>query len=277
VAGDNRLTGLKGRATEAIAAIGSHPQYEFPYGLTTPGGYALVASRYIHEYGIRPEQLAAIPVTQRYHAGLHPLAHMQAPISIEDVLESRFIASPLRLLDCCPNSDGGAAVIVSAADAACDLPGGGVEILGAGQGHTHEFIIGAPSLLSFGSHDSARRAFETAGLTPADIDFAEVYDSFTITLVVELESMGFFEKGEAAHAAAAGCFRIDGSLPCNTHGGLLSYGHSGAAGGLFHFIEAVDQLRLRAGPRQVPRPRYGMVHGSGGILAAHCSIILGAS
>ncbi len=276
VAGDNRLSGLRGRATEAIAAIGSHPQFEFPYGLTTPGGYALIASRYMHEYGVTPEQLAAIPVTQRCHAMLHPLAHMRKAITAEDVLASRFIASPLRLLDCCPNSDGGAALVVSAPDAAADAPDGRVEILGVGQGHTHEFVIGAPSLLEFGSHDSAARAFGRAGLTPADVDFVEIYDSFTITVTIELESMGFFDKGEAGPAAASGELAIGGRLPCNTHGGLLSYGHSGAAGGLFHFVEAVDQLKGRAGERQVADARCGMVHGSGGILAAHCSVLLGA-
>jgi acetyl-CoA acetyltransferase len=275
VAGDNRLSGLRGRATSAIAAIGSHPQFEFPYGLTTPGAYALVASRYMHEYGIAQEQLAAIPVTQRKHAGMHPLAHHRAPISIEDVLKSRFIATPMRLLDCCPNSDGGAALVVSAHDAAADLPDGRVAILGSGQGHTHEFIIGAPSLTHFGSTKSAHHAFGRAGVSPADIDIAEIYDSFTITVAVELESMGFFEKGEAGPAAAAGDLAIGGRLPCNTHGGLLSYGHSGAAGGLFHFVEAVEQLRGRCGGRQVNEAQLAMVHGSGGILAAHCSIVLG--
>src|SRR6185503_18106907 len=114
-----------------------------------------------------------------------------------------------------------------------------VELLGAGQGHTHEHILAAPSLVEFGCKKSAAQAFERAGVGPAEIDVAEIYDSFTITLAVELESMGFFRKGEAGPAAAAGELSFTGSLPCNTHGGLLSYGHSGAAGGMFHVVEAV--------------------------------------
>jgi len=275
VAGDNRLSGLRDRAGGVIAASGTHPEFEHPYGATVPAAYAIIANRYLHEYGVAIDALATIPVTQRRHAGLHPLAHKRNPISVEDVLSSRMIASPLRLLDCCPNSDGGAALLVSSASAAADTRNSRVAILGAGQGTTHEYLIGAPSLTEFGCKDSAKQAFSRAEVAPNDIDVAEIYDSFTITLAVELESMGFFEKGAAGPAAAAGELGIGGRLPCNTHGGLLSYGHSGAAGGLFHFVEAVEQLRRTAGLRQVADAELALVHGDGGILAAHCSVILG--
>jgi acetyl-CoA acetyltransferase len=275
VAGDNRLSGLRGNAGSTIASLGAHKQWEAPWGLTVPSAYALVASRYMHEYGVAPEQLAAIPVTQRYHASLHPKAHKRKPITIEDVLTSRMIASPLRLLDCCPNSDGGAALVISAADAARDAPDGSVGILGAGQGHTHEYIVAAPSLTQFGCKESSARAFQRAGVTPSDMDFAQIYDSFTVTLAVGLESVGLFEKGEAGHAAANGELRLGGRLPCNTHGGLLSFGHSGAAGNMWHFVEAVEQLRGTCGERQVNNAKLGFVHGDGGILATHCSVILG--
>jgi acetyl-CoA acetyltransferase len=275
VAGDNRLSGLRSGAGAALASLGAHKQWELPWGLTVPAAYALVADRYLHEYNVAVEQLAAIPVTQRRHASLHPLAHKRTPITVEEVLASRMIAAPLRLLDCCPNSDGGAALIVSAADVARDSRDGRVAILGAGQGHTHEYIVAAPSLTHFGCKQSAARAFERAGVGPADIDFAEIYDSFTITLAVGLESVGLFEKGEAGAAAARGDLALGGKLPCNTHGGLLSFGHSGAAGGLFHFVEAVEQLRGSCAERQVADAELAFVHGDGGILAAHCSIILG--
>ena len=275
VAGDNRLSGLRDRAGATIASLGAHKQWELPYGVTVPAAYALVASRYLHEYGVSPEQLAAIPVTQRYHAGLHEKAHKRAAISVEDVLASRVIASPLRLLDCCPNSDGGAALVVSAAAAAADARDARVTVLGAGQGHTHEYIVAAPSLTQFGCKQSAAQAFGRAGVKPADIDFAEIYDSFTVTLAVGLESVGLFEKGEAGVAAARGDLRLGGRLPCNTHGGLLSFGHSGAAGGLWHFVEAVEQLRGACRERQVKDAELAFVHSDGGILAAHCSIILG--
>jgi acetyl-CoA acetyltransferase len=274
-AGDNRLSGLRGRASSVIAAAGTHAEFEYPYGATVPSAYALIASRYMHEYGVTADSLAAIPVTQRKHASLHPLAHKRMPITVADVLSSRMIASPLRLLDCCPNSDGGAALVVSAADAAADTRHASVAILGVGQGTTHEYLIGAPSLTEFGCKQAAQQAFARAGVEPKDIDVAEIYDSFTITLAVELESMGFFPKGAAGPAAAAGELAIGGRLPCNTHGGLLSYGHSGAAGGLFHFVEAVAQLRGTAAGRQVEDARLAFVHGDGGILAAHCSVILG--
>jgi acetyl-CoA acetyltransferase len=274
VTGDTRLSGLPPGGAAALLAQVGHAEFEQPYGISVPAAYALVARRYMHDYGVTAEQLASIAVTQRAHAGLHPHAHMREPITVADVLASRPIAEPLRLLDCCLVSDGAAAVVVSKAGAACgsEPP---VAILGSGQGHTHEHLFAAPSLTDFGCAVSARQAFARAGIGPADIDVAEIYDSFTITLMVELESMGFFRKGEAGPAAQAGALGLGGTLPCNTHGGLLSYGHSGAAGGMFHVVEAVHQLRGRAEKRQVADAEFAFVHGDGGILSAHCSLVLG--
>jgi acetyl-CoA acetyltransferase len=272
--GDNRLTGMsRDGAVAALAEVG-HPQFERPYGISVPAAYALVAQRYLHEFGATPEQLAAIAVEHRRHAGRHPHAHKRDPITVDDVMRSRVICSPLRLLDCCLVSDGGAAIVVSAPDAARDTRAP-IRVLGMGQGHTHEHIVAAPSLTDFGCKDSSRRAFAQAGLGPADIDVALIYDSFTITLLVELESIGFFERGEAGAAALAGELGLQGRLPCNTHGGLLSFGHSGAAGGMFHAVEAVQQLRAEAADRQVAGAELAFVHGDGGILSAHCSLVLG--
>ena len=273
VTGDNRLTGLRsGEATAILSEVG-HPEFEQPYGVSVPAAYALVAQRYMHEYGVEPEHLAAIAVTQRAHAALHPHAHMRSLITVDDVMNSRLICEPLRLLDCCLISDGGAAVVVSAREHPSSAEGA-IFIRGVGQGHTNEHITWAPSLNQLGCEASARRAFQRAGITPANIDVAEIYDSFTITLAVELESMGFFPEGEAARAATAGELSLTGSLPCNTHGGLLSYGHSGAAGGMFHVVESVRQLRGAAGNRQVDGAQFAFVHGDGGILSAHCSLVL---
>jgi acetyl-CoA acetyltransferase len=166
-------------------------------------------------------------------------------------------------------------VVVSAAETAPDLAKARIALLGRGQGQTHEHITAAPSLTEFGCSRSAGTAFAQAGLSPSDISVAEIYDSFTITLLIELESIGFFEKGAAGWAIARGETTFGGCLPCNTHGGLLSYGHSGAAGGLFHAVEAVRQLRGKAGPRQVPDAETAFVHGDGGILSFHCSLVLG--
>ena len=275
VTGDNRLTGLsRDGAVAALVDVG-HAQFERPFGMSVPAAYALVAQRYQHEFGVTPEQLAAIAVEQRRHAGRHPKAQKREPITVADVLASKLIATPLRLLDCCLVSDGGAAVVVSSRTAAADTRGKAVEVMGAGQGHTHEHIVAAPSLTDFGCKISSARAFARAGVTTADIDVAMIYDSFTITLLVELESIGFFERGEAGPAAERGELGLGGSLPCNTHGGLLSYAHSGAAGGMFHVVEAMHQLRGTAAARQVEGARLAFVHGDGGILSAHCSLVLG--
>jgi len=274
VTGDNRLTGMPpGGAVAALAHFG-HPQFERPYGMTIPACYALVAQRYMAEFGITREQLSAVAVTQRGYAGLHPGSQLKSPISVEDVYNSRLIASPLRLLDCAPISDGGAALLLSNLDRLPDR-NRAISILGAGQKHTHEHITAAPSLTDFGCKESARIAFQQARVTPREIDVAEIYDSFTITLLIELESMGFFPKGEAGAAAESGELGPAGRLPCNTHGGLLSYGHPGAPGGMYHIVEAVSQLRGDAGVRQVKGSALAFVHGDGGVLSAHCSLILG--
>lgn len=275
VTGDNRLTGmLRDGAVAALAGFG-HPQFEQPYGMSIPAAYGMVAQRYMYEFGLTAEQMAAVAVVERKHAGRHPQAQMRDPLTLDDVLNSRMIAAPLRLLDCCLVSDGAAAVVISAGETRADLPKPAVGILGAGQGHTHEHIVAAPSLTDFGCKQAASLALRRAGLGVSDIDVAEIYDSFTITLIVELESMGFFPRGEAGPAIAQGALELDGILPCNTHGGLLSYGHSGAAGGMFHVVEAVRQLRAEAGIRQVKNAQTAFVHGDGGVLSAHCSLVLG--
>ncbi|TNE42318.1 MAG: thiolase family protein [Alphaproteobacteria bacterium] len=275
VTGDNRLTGMaKGGAVATLAKVG-HAQFEHPYGMSVPSAYALVATHYMNEFGVTPEHLASISVTAREHAILNSKAHKRTPITIEDVLNSRMISSPLHVLDCCLISDGGAAIVVSASETGSDRPKRPVEIMGSGQGHTHEHIMAAPSLSDFGCKQAARNAFERAGVTAQEIDVAEIYDSFTITLLTELESIGFFERGEAGPACLEGALKIGGQLPCNTHGGLMSYGHSGAAGGMFHVVEAVRQLRHEALGRQVENCQTAFVHGDGGILSAHCSLVFG--
>ncbi len=275
VTGENRLSGLKRDSAVASLADFGHPEFERPYGFFIPAAYALVAHRYMHEYGTTPEQLAAVAVAHRKHAALHPKAHMRTPITVDDVLQSRPIATPLHLLDCCLISDGGGAIVVSSGDCARDLAHRPVALLGAGQGHTHEHIVCAPALAEFGCRRSADAAMGQAGVSARDIDVALLYDSFTITFIVELEAIGFCERGEGGNAARKGELSVGGRLPCNTHGGLLSFGHSGAAGAMFHIVEAVDQLRGRGAERQVHECDTAFVHGCGGVLSAHCSLVLG--
>jgi acetyl-CoA acetyltransferase len=274
VTGDNRLTGLSDRVQAALAGVG-HPQYEQPYGMSVPAAFAQAAQVYMHQYGLTGDHMAAVAVNQRKNASKHPGAHMKSAITMDDVRSSRMIASPLRMLDCCLVSDGGSAVIISSADAARDLPKPAIEILGVGEGHTHEHIFMAPSLVDFGCKDSAASALGQAGLTHADIDSAHIYDCFTSTLLICLESMGFYERGAAGVAALAGEFANDGKFPLNTNGGLLSYGSSGAAGGMHHAVEAVRQLRGEAQDRQVRDVKTSFVHTLGGISSGHCSIVLG--
>jgi acetyl-CoA acetyltransferase len=275
VAGDSRLSGItRDQAVMALAEVG-HPELERPLGMGIPAAYGLVAARYMHEHGTTVEQLAAVAVAHRQHAIRHPQAHMRTPLSVADVMASRVISSPLRLLDCCIVSDGGAAVMVSAIETAAELSAAPVHLLGAAQAQTHAHLVAAPSLTHFACADTARRALAQAGVGTADIDVAAIYDSFTITLVIELESMGFFAPGEAGAAIAAGALDLGGTLPCNTHGGMLSHGGPGVAGGLAHVVEAVTQLRHAAGARQVANARTAFVHGDGGVLSTHCSLVLG--
>jgi acetyl-CoA acetyltransferase len=271
--GDNRLTGMPpGGAVAALARFG-HQEHEVPYGITIPAAYALIAQQAIHSKRFSLEDLARISVQTRAHAQRHPGAQMFGRLlTFEEAMQARVISSPLRLFDCALISDGAAAALVSRHPVRHDRD---VTIRGCGQRSTHEHMIAAPRGLDhFGCKDSARAAFDEAGLRPDGIDVAEIYDSFTITLALELESAGFFRRGELADALADHALDLGGTLPCNTHGGLLSYGHSGAAGGMFHLVEAVRQLRGEAEQRQVDGAQTAFVHGDGGVLSVHVSLVL---
>jgi acetyl-CoA acetyltransferase len=273
--GENRATGLsRDQAVAALAAVG-HPAFEAPYGPLIPGFYAMIARRHMYEYGTTREQMAAVAVQARRHASLHPNAHMKAPITVEDVLGSKPIADPLRLLDCCLISDAAGALVVTAPDRARDLRTPPAWLLGAGEHHTHEHLIAAPSLTRFGAHESSETAYRVAGLGPADIDFAELYDCFTIVPILEAEEVGLVKPGEGGAFFAAGNTTLEGRLPVNTHGGMLSHAHAGAAGGLLGIVEAVRQLRGGEGARQVRRHDVALVHNEGGILSSHGTVILG--
>lgn len=274
VAGQNQLTNVSRDATVAqLASVGwAHPEYEAPYGPLIPTLYALVAQRHMHEYGTTPEQMAEVAVAIRGHAALNPLAQMKAPITVADVLGSKMITTPLHLLDCAIVSDGAAAFVVSSRQ---DLKKKPVRILGQGYGFTHAYIGEHDAIATTGAVQSGRDAFRMAGVTPADIDVAELYDCFTITVIAELEDLGFCPKGEGGRFVEGGRIRLGGELPVTTHGGLLSAVHPGLAGGMFHVIEAVRQLRGECGERQVKDAELALAHGNGGIIGLHCTLILG--
>ncbi len=272
---DSLRTGLSREQAMVMQSSSGHPQYETPYGSTVPGYYALIAQAYMHEFGATPEDFAEVAVVCRNHAALHPNAQMRDLITVEEVLNSRLIADPLRLLDCSLVSDGGAAVVLTSADRAKGLKHQPVYLLGAGEGHGHEHISQARSLTVSSATESGKRAFQMAGMQPIDIDLAQVYDCFTPVVLIELEDLGFCSKGEAGAFLRDGKGSIGGILPINTHGGLLSHSHPGNPGSMFALTETVYQLRADAGNRQVKGAQNALVHAQGGILSSHCTVILG--
>ncbi len=250
-----------------------HPQYEQPYGITVPAYYALIAQAHMAEYGTTPAQYAQVAVSGRAHAAGNDSAQMRDPISVDDVLASRLIADPLHLLDCSLVSDGGSAIVVTAAERATDFPHAPVYLLGYGEGHSHEHISQAASLTTSAARDSGARAFAMAGCTPADMHLAQLYDCFTPTVLIELEDLGFCGKGEGGAFLETGATLPGGSLPVNTHGGMLSHCHPGNPGAMFAITETVWQLRGSAGARQVADARHALVHAQGGIMSSHATAI----
>ena len=244
-----------------------------PYGMTTVGSYALVAQRHMHAYGTTSEQLAEIAVTMRRHAGLNPAAKMRKPITVADVLESRMISRPLHLLDCCIISDGGGALVITSAERARDLRKPPVLLLGCGEAVCHQ-EVGAPDLLSIAAKQSGAQAFRMAGVSHDDVDLCTIYDSFTITVLVTLENLGFCKPGEGGSFVSGGRIGLGGALPLNPDGGGLSSNHPGMRG-IFLVIEAVKQLRGECGERQVAGARIALAHGTGGTLGvAHSGATL---
>jgi acetyl-CoA acetyltransferase len=270
VAGENRLTGQsRDAAIVALAQVG-HPDYEVPLGPTIPAYYGLVASRYMHEYGVTEEDLAEFAVLMRKAALTHPGAQFHEPISVTDVMASKPVASPLKLLDCCPVSDGGAAFIISREPTNAAR----VRIRGCAQAHTHQHVTAAPALSKLGAEIAIAKAKANSRVEISDVRYAAVYDSFTITLAMLLEDLGLAKRGEAAARVRAGYFNRDGAMPLNTHGGLLSYGHCGVGGAMAHLVETQLQMTGRAGNRQVRDASLALLHGDGGVLSSHVSMFL---
>jgi acetyl-CoA acetyltransferase len=270
VGGENRLTGQSRDASiQALAQVG-HPVYEVPLGPTIPAYYGLIASRYMHEYDVTEEDLAEFAVLMRDHARGHLGAQFHDSITVADVMASKPVALPLKRLDCCPVSDGGAAFVVSR-EATAETR---VRVLGCAQAHTHQHVTAAPALSEFGAEIAIARAKAVAGVEISDVRYAAVYDSFTITLLMLLEDLGLAGRGEAAARVRDGYFGRDGAMPLNTHGGLLSYGHCGVGGAMAHLVETHLQMTGRADNRQVRDASVALLHGDGGVLSSHVSMFL---
>lgn len=253
-------------------------QFEAPYGMPSPvGAYAMACSRHMAEYGTTKEQLAEIAVATRKWAMLNPKAYMRDPITIDDVLNSRMISWPFNLLDCCLVTDAGGACVVTSIERARDLRQTPVAILGVGESHDHAMISQMPSLTSFAARTSGKDAFKMAGVKHEDLDLAMIYDSFTYTVLLTLEELGFCKKGEGGDFVSGQRTAPGGPFPMNTNGGGLSYNHPGMYG-MFAIIEGVRQLRhdyADQGIRQVPDCELAVVHGTGGVLSSAGTAILG--
>ncbi len=250
-------------------------QFETPYYIgAPPGNYALACMRHMYQYGTTHEQLAEIAVATRKWAQLNPKALMRDPLTIEDVLSSRWVVYPFHIYDCCLVTDAAGAVVVTSVERARDCRKRPVRLLGAATAHTHQSLTAMPDLTETPAKLSGPRALAIAGVRHEDIDVVEVYDSFTYTVLAELEDLGFCKKGEGGAFVSGQRTAPGGDFPLNTSGGGLSYTHPGMYG-IFLIIEAVRQLRGECGPRQVPGAKLALINGMGGTLSASTTAILG--
>ena len=252
-------------------------EFDAPYGLIAANpGYALIAQRHMYEFGTTSEQMAKVAVDQRKNACKNPAALFgNKEIGIEDVLNSRMIVDPLHLLEIVSPCTGGGAFIVTSAERAKDGPHPPVYLLGAGEAGGHCSITRAESLTTSLVKPAAEAAFKMAEVTPQDMDFVQPYDCYTITVLVTLEDAGFCPKGEAGRFVEDHDLSWQGDFPLNTHGGQLSFGQPGLAGGMSHLIEGVRQLMGRGEARQVKDATLGYVNGNGGIMSEQCSLVIG--
>jgi acetyl-CoA acetyltransferase len=264
-------------ASGGLVASGGAP---FPYESVykprnPPTSYALAAARHMHEYGTTREHLAEVAVAARKWAQLNPEAFAREPLTLEDCLTARMVSDPLTVRDCCLVTDGAAAVVMTRADRARDLPRKPAFLLAATSATWHR-NISAADLTVTSVAECGPRAFAQAQVAAADLDVVELYDAFTINTILFLEDLGFCPKGEGGRFVADGAIAPGGRLAVNTNGGGLSCVHPGMYG-LFTIVEAVRQIRGEAGARQVPGAKLGLAHGNGGVLSSQALTIFGAA
>ena len=273
IAADLPLTSVsRDKYVANLAQVGPiHPEFEAPYGPPVPAMFSLVASAYLDATGQDDRALMQVALHDRAMAERHPNAHLRKPMSPDDYLASRAIATPLRLLDCAPVSNGGGAVVLSRRKKSGGVP---IRLRGVGASTSQMHLSAAASLTEFSAGDSLKRALDQAGMKIADLDLFTIYDCFTIAMLVNAEDMGIAPRGQLAAAFADGRCGPGGTTPINPHGGLLSHGHPARAGGMGNLIETIVQLRGEAGARQVPDCAIGMAHGMAGVFASHATGIL---
>jgi acetyl-CoA C-acetyltransferase len=283
---DVALITLAGRPRSAGQATGSgarelktvQDSFERVYGVTNVTMYGMAARRHMHEYGTTSEQLAAIRVAASKHAQYNEHAMYPDPVTVEDVVSSRVVGDPLHLLDCCVISDGGGALVVVSEDVRADLDRECVELLGHGEAIGHH-DAGRIDLTRTAAEDSGERAFAEAGLGPEHVDYASIYDSFTITVLEAIEDLGFCAKGEGGEFVASGALEAPGGeLPFNTDGGGLCSNHPANRGGMTKVIEAVRQLRGEANEEVQVDADVALAHGTGGSIGTRhgaATVLLG--
>ncbi len=264
---------LTGATTEALATA-SDQEWEAFQGITFPGVYALITRRHFHEYGTKEEQLAQVAVKNHHNGARNPNAQYQNEITIDTVMKSTMVADPLKLFDCSPITDGGAAVILANAEKAKELCKEPIWIVGSGAATDTLALHSRKDICTLGATiEAARQAFKQAGVTAKDIDLAEVHDCFTIAEICAIEDLGFCKKGEGGKFTEQGNTSLTGKIPINTSGGLKSKGHPVGATGIAQAIEIALQLRGKADKRQVKnKAEIGLTHnvgGSGGSCAVH--------
>jgi acetyl-CoA acetyltransferase len=253
------------------------PPYESSYHSRDPiTSYALAAARHMYQYGTTREQLAAVAVAARQWAQRNPRAFARDPLAVADVLASRMVCDPLSVLDCCLVTDGGGAIVMTGADRARAHGRRAVYLLGCASAQSHRQISQMPDLTVTAAAQSGPRACAMAGLAPRDVDVLQLYDAFTINVLLFLEDLGFCKKGAAGPLVASGAIAPGGELPVNTNGGGLSCVHPGMYG-IFALIEAIEQLRGGAGARQIEGAEVALAHGNGGMLSAQTTAILGTA
>jgi acetyl-CoA acetyltransferase len=270
-----RAARMRGEKGLGVFATPERLEWETPYGVMMPiSAYALAANRHMATYGTTAEQLAQIAVDTRAWAALNPRAHLRDPITVDDVLGSGFLAEPVHKLECCLVTDGAAAVVVTSAERARSLAKPPAYVLGVASAASHAMISQMADLTVTPGAISGPSAFAAAGLSPTDIDVVQLYDSFTITVLLALEDLGFCKKGEGGPFAGGGVLAPGGVLPGQTSGGGLAYTHPGAFGA-FLLVEATRQLRGECGERQVQDAQTALAHGTGGVLSATSTVVLG--
>ena len=275
VVGFQKMTELDAAEIQDVMSRSGDVMWESPFGPTMPAYYAMHARAHMKRYGTTEEQFALVSVKNHKYGATNPLAMFRKEITVEDVLKSRVVASPLKLLDCCANADGAACVIMAGEKFARKTTDNPVWIAGLGLASSPMSLTSRSEFASFEcSVHAVKQAYKMAKVTARDLDVAEVHDSFTSAEIINYEDLGFCRKGMGGKLIQDGQTSIGGRIPVNVDGGLLAKGHPVGATGASHIISIVKQLRNQAGPNQVPKASVGLAHNIGGIgMYAVCTVL----